>query len=259
MMSFLEILQSNDKLNKRVQRSKEMVKDVKSALRDYGFVNNEGIQIFCAGSLGREDVGLKSDLDLFVVSDLNKKDRNKLDDLEVLASLININRQLKYPPFSNDGQFLKIHSIDEMTRKMGDPSDDSENLFTTRMLMLLESVPIYNDAIYSVHLEKVADKYLRDKEGHDSFKPIFIINDILRYWRTLCLNYEVIRNDKSKNWRKKNINLKFSRALTVFSAEEFKKQVRHKSKGAADRFSGFLYRSLMHESIDEALRRVLVV
>ena len=32
----------------------------------------------------------------------------------------------------------------------------------------------------------------------------------------MCLNYELIRDDPKKPWRKKNINLKFSRMLTVF-------------------------------------------
>ena len=42
------------------------------------------------------------------------------------------------------------------------------------------------------------------------------MNDILRWWRTLCLNYELVRDEPEKPWRKKNINLKFSRLLTAF-------------------------------------------
>lgn len=215
---FTSILESNKSLELRVENSNEKLDGIRSELKDCEHFKKNDIQIFCAGSLGRGDVGRKSDLDLFTVSDTNKENRGNLEDLEVLAKLISINRKLKYPPFSNDGQFLKIHSIDEMTCRVGDPRDDSENLFTTRMLMLLESKPIYNEALYNEHLKKIIAHYIRDKDGHPTFKPIFIINDLLRYWRTLCLNYEIIRNDTGRNWRKKNINLKFSRALTVFSA-----------------------------------------
>ena len=45
----------------------------------------------------------------------------------------------------------------------------------------------------------------------------FLLNDILRYWRTLCLNYERDRAEPGKAWWKRNLNLKFSRKLTVFS------------------------------------------
>jgi len=59
--------------------------------------------------------------------------------------------------------------------------------------------------------------YIRDGTGRQDYRPLFLLNDILRYWRTICLNYERTRHDSSKPWWKKNLNLKFSRKLTVFS------------------------------------------
>ena len=315
---FTSLLNLHEPSNKRAANTQDKLLEIKKEFQECDYFTYKEIQVFCAGSLGRGDVGDKSDLDLFVVSDISNSDRKRLEDLEVLAKLISINRKLNFPPFSNDGQFLKIHSISEMTRKLGDPSDDSENLFTTRMLMLLESKPIYNEDLYLKHLEKIVSHYIRDKQGHTEFKPIFIINDLLRYWRTLCLNYEIIRNDSEREWRKKNINLKFSRALTVFSAvlvmlnikeiddekllnifkltpmerlaygldlindikmlddykiilddyESFLKwkeqddlhdDYKRHAKEVASRFSDFLYRSLMHESIDKDLKKILVI
>lgn len=61
--------------------------------------------------------------------------------------------------------------------------------------------------------------------GHErNFRPIFLVNDILRYWKTLCLNYENKRNIRSSDPAVKNKNhlrnlkLKFSRLLTCYSA-----------------------------------------
>jgi len=82
---------------------------------------------------------------------------------------------------------------------------------------MLESKPILNDDIYEQCLEKILNHYYRDQTGKRSFRPLFLLNDILRYWRTLCLNYEERRHDPNRPWRKKNVNLKFSRMLTVFS------------------------------------------
>jgi len=111
---------------------------------------------------------------------------------------------------------LKVYDLEDMKIKTGDPKDDSENLFTVRMLLLLESKLIFNDALYQKCIYEISEHYFRDCSEEMNFKPIFIINDFLRYWRTLCLNYERLRENESKPWRKKNVNLKFSRMLTVF-------------------------------------------
>jgi hypothetical protein len=119
-------------------------------------------------------------------------------------------------PLSNDGQFLKVYSLEDMLKSLGAPQDDSENSFTARMLLLLESKSVWNDDIFEDATKQIVEHYFRDCRGKRTFRPLFLLNDLLRYWRTLCLNYEMIRDDRNRPWRKKNINLKFSRMVTVF-------------------------------------------
>jgi hypothetical protein len=69
----------------------------------------------------------------------------------------------------------------------------------------------------------VIAKYWGEFPTHaDSFMPAYLANDILRYWRTLCLNYEASTAGKTINpdaKRKiKNYKLKHSRMLTCYSA-----------------------------------------
>lgn len=104
-----------------------------------------------------------------------------------------------------------------MIRATGSPRDDSDNLFTARMLLMLESQPLTNDSLYDLSVERVVEHYFRDGAGRKDFRPLFFLNDVLRYWRTLCLNYEYYRNEPGRPWWKKNLNLKFSRKLTIFS------------------------------------------
>ncbi|MFH0343446.1 MAG: hypothetical protein ACHBNF_15280 [Chromatiales bacterium] len=85
------------------------------------------------------------------------------------------------------------------------------------MLLILESQPLVHDDVYNRHLTGTLELYYRDNKGKRSFRPLFLLNDLLRYWRTVCLNYEERRHDPDKPWRKKNVNLKFSRMMTVFS------------------------------------------
>ena len=174
------------------------------------------IAAYLAGSLGRGDVGKFSDLDLFLMTTRPDSERKWLEDLEILSFIVRINERLGYGPFSNDGEYLKVYSLEKMLEALGAPQDDSENLFTARMLLLLEARCVCNQPLYDEIVDKILQHYFRDSRGKSTFRPLFLLNDLLRYWRTLCLNYELIRDNPDKPWRKKNINLKFSRMLTVF-------------------------------------------
>lgn len=212
-MNYTKILGQHKKLSERNERTEQKVNAIRNKFSNSKLFENRSITIYCAGSLGRGDIGSHSDLDLFLLSGEKK---SRLKEVEMLAAIININRDLNYQEFSNDGRYLKIYDKEAMLKAVGHPRDDSENLFTARMLMLLESRAICNDLIYEEYLDSIIEHYFRDSRGKQSFRPLFLINDILRYWRTLCLNYEQIRDEPNKPWGKKNINLKFSRMLTVF-------------------------------------------
>lgn len=215
--TYTDCLHNHQPLKIRGKRAQEKLVAIRSEFDEMEeLLASHPVTIFCAGSLGRGDVGKLSDLDLFILSKTPESKKCRLWEVEILASIIDINRKLGFKEFSNDGQYLKFYAVDEMLKAAGSPMDDSENLFTARMLLLLESKPICNDLAYEEYIDSVIEHYFRDSRGKRTFKPLFLINDILRYWRTLCLNYELIRDDSSKPWRKKNINLKFSRMLTVF-------------------------------------------
>jgi hypothetical protein len=97
------------------------------------------------------------------------------------------------------------------------------NTFTARLLLLLESRPLVGDAAYNRFVEAVVDAYWRDYKDHQTeFMPAFLANDILRMWRTFCVNYEARTRTapkKEKVKRKvKNYKLKHSRLLTCYSA-----------------------------------------
>jgi hypothetical protein len=49
------------------------------------------------------------------------------------------------------------------------------------------------------------------------FVPAFLLNDILRMWRTFCVNYEFYRKEGDSREKIKNLKLKFSRMLTCYS------------------------------------------
>ncbi len=183
------------------------------------------ICVYVTGSYGRLEASQHSDLDLFLI---HKQDNDheicNTDKFEILGDLIRICRELGFPEFSGDGEFLDVQEFKNIIGFLGSKEDDYNNCFTARLLLLLESRPIFNDEFYNDVLYEVVDSYYRDYHDHESdFRPIFIVNDIIRFWKTLCLNYEHKRNRRTEDKKKKgkihvkNLKLKFSRLLTCYS------------------------------------------
>jgi hypothetical protein len=165
-------------------------------------------------------------LDLFFVLDdqAGQVQLRRLDEILVKAEIIKLTRNLGFPEFSNDGQYLEVHSVAQMLEKLGGREDDYSNLFTARLLLLLESRAVHNHQTYDSVIRKIVESYWRDYHDHETeFRPLFLVNDIVRFWKTLCLNYEYRRNkgtldeaQRAKN-SVQNLKLKFSRMLTCFS------------------------------------------
>lgn len=206
-----------------VQRRRELAEALASAsaLQQIG-----NLAIYVCGSLGRDEAAPESDLDLFeVVDDTDAAPAvTNVLKYQVFAQVIATHEQFGYEAPSNDGQYLALHSLRATLGHLGGPQDDYENEFTARMLLLLESRPLYGESVYNNVVSKTVDAYFRDYDDHKTaFRAVFLLNDVMRYWKTLCLNYEYRRNpgpkdpdQKAKNSRK-NVKLKFSRLLICFS------------------------------------------
>ena len=182
--------------------------------------------IYVTGSYGRLEASRYSDLDIFLVSkgNLGENPVSAIDKTLLDADLIRVARRMRFPEFSNEGEYLTVHYLDDLTSRLGGRDDDFRNHFTARLLLLLESRPLHNESVYRSVLEAIVESYFRDFHDHEtSFRPVFLINDVMRFWRTLCLNYEHRRNRPKKDpvhknkSHLKNAKLKFSRLLTCYS------------------------------------------
>lgn len=222
MGNFSDALAQHTRLQDRITNSKDLLKSVREHLALRPACSRSDLCIYAAGSLARLETGLVSDLDLFFIGyrperEKGKRSISRLQELQAFADLIQLNDELHLEPFSGDGQYLKVHELEDIIDGTGSSDDDSENLFTTRLLLLLESKPLAGMGVYNQAVDEVLGMYFRDGRGRKGFRPLFLLNDVLRYWRTLCLNYERDRFEQGKPWWKRNLNLKFPRKLTVFS------------------------------------------
>lgn len=184
---------------------------------------NHGVCIYACGSLGRLEFGNASDLDAFYIVDSLKEGCNgpipKVDHEEFFSVIRRINSMLDFPPPSKGGKYLVFTPREDLF-DIGSQEEDSKNSYTARMLLLLESKPLYNKQVYDKLIEDVVDQYFIDYPDHtENFNPLYLMNDIKRYWYTLCLNYENRRNkndDRAERYRKR-LKLKFARRITCFS------------------------------------------
>lgn len=212
--------------------TRQRIDALRGELKDADRISNGKACVYATGSFGRGEGGRHSDLDIFIVGRRNGKpgpdgkegsELNQLDEICLKADLIEVTRRLKFPPFSADGRYLVHHSAHELTKTLGAPEDDVTNTFTARLLLLLESRPLIGKDVYEAVTNDVVAAYWRDYEDHKSdFMPAFLSNDILRLWRTLCVNYEARTDrdpiDKKAKGKIKNYKLKHSRILTCYSA-----------------------------------------
>jgi predicted nucleotidyltransferase len=187
--------------------------------------------VYATGSVGRGEMSERSDLDIFIVRDKTlEQPLTNLNEIRLKARLIEVSRELGFPEFSDDGEYVKSYDVKEdFIHKLGTRKDDYDNVFTARLLLLLEGRPILGEDMYTKVIDELLAVYWRDySQNSENFLPVFLTNDILRFWKTLCLNYEertanlaTGKKTASPNVGKRrllNYKLKYSRLLTCYSA-----------------------------------------
>lgn len=101
---------------------------------------------------------------------------------------------------------------DHLVERIGLDGDDNKNL-TRRMLLLLESVAVVNEAAHLACRERVLDGYL-DESVKDYRPPRFFLNDLIRYWRTICVDFVgKEREGAGQKWALRSLKLGTSRKV----------------------------------------------
>jgi predicted nucleotidyltransferase len=219
-------------LDKRREDTRGRLGELRAKLTEAEKVAKDRACVYVTGSFGRGEASSHSDLDLFIVGrtidplpgqEQRRRTLSRLDEICVKAELIEATRALRIQEFSGDGEYLVHYTVDELVKTLGHPNDDASNTFTARLLLLLESKPLFGEDVYWEAINDVITAYWGDFADHkNDFVPAFLANDILRIWRTFCVNYEA-RTAKEPDTKKakrklKNYKLKHSRLLTCYSA-----------------------------------------
>ena len=98
-----------------------------------------------------------------------------------------------------------------MARHIGLHHDDNRKS-TQRMLLMLESQPVANDSVHQACWDQVLRGYL-DESIKDNTPPRFFLNDVVRYWRTICVDFVGKEREDSEKWGLRIAKLRTSRKL----------------------------------------------
>jgi len=212
-------------LERRRSETVKRINKLRLDLNDSEVQCSETACVYMTGSFSRGEANSHSDLDLFIVGKTidGKRTLGGLNEILIKSDLIRATRKHRIPDFSGEGAYLTHYTVEELVGTLGKPEDDVNNTFTARLLLLLESRPLLGKEIYHEVIPRVVEAYCKDYADHaGEFVPGFLANDILRMWRTFCVNYEARTQsappEKKAKRRLKNYKLKHSRLLTCYSA-----------------------------------------
>jgi len=170
-------------------------------------IKSTDVAIVVAGSYGRLDACVESDLDYMILTE-----KPNGGTAEIKGQLIEIATEIGIPMPNATGVFSEVIPITEMIERTGS-KDDSIASLAQRMLLLMESRPIYNEQLYRDVVARILRKYLAFVIENTSKEALFFLNDIIRYFRTICVNYEFNFWKEEDKWVMRNVKLRHSRIV----------------------------------------------
>jgi hypothetical protein len=155
------------------------------------------------GSWGRRELTSGSDDDFMVLVRGGPR-------LLVHPTIRSVKKVLDRAP-GRQGVFGRAVFSEKLVNEIGLDGDDNSNL-TRRMLFILESAPATAAGTYRVVREEVLDRYL-DESVKPYRPPRFFLNDVVRYWRTMCVDFAGKERRGPEKWGLRNAKLRNSRKV----------------------------------------------
>lgn len=171
--------------------------------------------LVASGSLGRGEVTRGSDVDWILLVD-GQAAAGHLDAVYAIEDAL-VEIRLKKP--GRERTFGNLAFSHELLHEIGGERDTNANL-TRRVLLLLESRAIVQPEPFGRVRRQILKRYLEEDVGWHHVRgkrsiPLFFLNDISRYWRTVTVDYAQKRRvRRSEGWAIRTVKLGFSRKLT---------------------------------------------
>jgi hypothetical protein len=175
------------------------------ALEDVAF--DPGVALVLVGSWGRHELTEGSDDDFMLLVRGTPREPVR-PTLDVIARVLGGGAR---KPGAEEIFGQVVFSAD-LAGHIGLQRDDNRNL-TRRMLLMLESLAVRGEEPFASARAEVLAGYL-DASVRDYRPPRFLLNDLVRYWRTICVDFVgKERERQGRGWALRAVKLETSRKL----------------------------------------------
>lgn len=203
-----------DALEEVAKHSERELSEFRRQLRFDPPETYEEIGVVLTGSFARREVTDASDCDFLVLvhglapHNLITKAIQQVNDLA---------REKSYGDVGSQGVFGDFAIGTELMARIGLDADTNVNT-TRRLLVLFESVSVFNDDVRNKLIRQLLVRYCTDydpasgRKDDDQIKvPRFLLNDLIRYWRTIAVDFG------AKQWRsvRTGWHLRYVKLLTT--------------------------------------------
>jgi hypothetical protein len=188
------------------EASKRFLANLREALSSALTTNVETVAV--AGSFGRLEGSQASDGDyILIVRDTSAP--SLASDTEKIHAAI---RKLGVSPPNKSGVFSAPRTQGELVKDIGGLAEEPDEL-AKRMLLLLESRPVFGDVNFLRIIQSIFEKYAHDVNDDLTKEHVFLLNDLIRYFRYICVNYQLNFWRENEKWPIRNLKLRHSRLL----------------------------------------------
>lgn len=208
---------SIDNLRRASDFSKQRLLEISEIIQSsnkFDEIEEAGLGFAVSGSLGRSEALGASDVDFITLcpeglaeasaQNLDRYIRNKIR--EKLRCDVSKGENFTGPTYLRD-----ISSA----RCIGGEGDNV-NLLTKRILLLTESQPIINFEIRNAFQREILNAFLSSSSTKRRYLAS-ITDEIVRYYRTLCIDYKSRVDWEMKSWAPRYLRLRCSRKYWFFS------------------------------------------